>query len=151
MLAVGLLGGYALAQSGGVVDQGRPGKEGAWPVTIVGSGGGGGTPVTTVPRACTTVLQSAVMVPAASTAVPTSQLASRAWVELCNSAENAQIDSTIQVKCRGDGTAVAFGAQNPGDELAFGQCAVYYAAASVTPHCISSNGDAGVTSIECVP
>lgn len=138
------MGGYALAQQ--LVDQGQPGTQGAWPVSIAGSSS---SVVSTQPRTCTassahkttTVGGSSINVPAANTA-------SRIYIVVCNSPQNA---STAVVKCRSDNTAVVYASGNPGDVLQFGDCVTYSASDANTIRCIADAAGREVITYECVP
>lgn len=152
----------SFAQS--VVDQGKPGNKGPWPVTCTNCSGGGssdggsssgssvgpdgGAVVTqtsfcalTSPNKITTVGTSATPVPAAATA-------GRLYEEICNSLQNT---GNPIVKCRTDGTNPVAAAGNAGDVLGIGDCIRYTAPSSVVPACISDAAGTNVTSYECVP
>lgn len=146
-IAVMAAAGFALAQRM-VIDQGRPGREGAWPVTgnvSVSLDGG----MTTTPAPCTTNAHKITVV-TSSTAVstPSSQLTGRRFIVLCNSLQNS--GSPI-LKCRVDGVSPVIAAGNPGDVLGIGDCIQYAIPSSVVPHCISNSGAGiNVTSYECL-
>jgi len=171
MLAIGLLGGYALAQQ--VVDQGRPGKEGPWPITCVSGCSttistdagisvtigsltvDGGNVMALTPH-CSTIAQTTTLIGSSSTTVPASAQTGRIYIELTNSIENSAIDSTLVVKCTADGIAPTQGRGGHGDPAILGQTLHYDAYSTQTVKCIAylldggSAVDAGVLGYECV-
>lgn len=160
-----LLADPAHAQ-GTVVKQGAPGNYGPWPVSLYlpdggvisfsGGGGGGGSSgnvtvdggvISTTPQICTTTAQKNTAVGVVSGATPSSQLASRRFIILCNSIQNS---GSPLVKCRVDGVAPVMASGNPGDVLAPGDCATYAIAAATIPQCIADTASTNVTSYECL-
>ena len=148
MLAVGLLGGYAAAQ---VVDQGRPGKEGAWPVTIVGgSGGGGGTSAVTVQDApCASPLDT-FFIPSTTDGgtCPPTALSGRRSIVLCNAIKNSALGTPI-ITVTVDGTSPTTSINSQGQDLNVGDCITYNVPSTTPLHCISDTVDAGVKITEC--
>lgn len=152
-----LLAAVAVAQT--VVNQGAPGKQGPWPV--VGTGGtvtvvfDGGFIGSFSPVKCAVTAQDGgaaeqnTVVGAAAVEVPAAPSFGRAYMNICNSAQNA---STAIIKCRQDGVAPVFAASNAGQVLLFGDCMV-----STTPpttnavRCIGSGAGLNVTTYECIP
>lgn len=147
-----LVGGVAWAVE--VVDQGRPGRQGPWPVTLAPSSGSSGTPAGAVetrpyncavasPYASTAVAQTAAVVPTTASTAP------RAYMVVCNTKQNAG-----NMKCRGDGVAPVFAAGNAGDYLEPGQCIKYTQAniSGASPvRCISDQAaNFNVTTFECL-
>lgn len=149
-----ILGGAVVAFADSIVDQGKPGTRGPWPVTgtiVIVSGDGG---LAVKPVACLTnpdggpSRNSAVDAGTVAVAVPTTPVSGRAWVDLCNSLENA---SSTLIKCRGDGQTPVIGVASPGDVLNTGDCIRYLVASGVTTQCIANANGSWVTSYECVP
>lgn len=139
------------AQGTVTANQGRPGNQGAWPVTLVGAGGGGGSTATvlTLPAVCTSSsVHKSTTVGVAAGNTPSSQAASRAYLTLCNSLQNT---GTPLVKCRMDAVAPVMAAGNPGDVLGIGDCITYPVAAAQVVQCIADAASTYVTSFECVP
>jgi len=95
IISVMAMTGYAIAQRT-TADQGRPGREGPWFITTSSSSG-----VSTTPQLCTTNAHKTTSVGVAATTTPAAQLASRRYVTICNSLQNA---GNPTVKCRVDGT-----------------------------------------------
>lgn len=102
--------------------------------------------VSRLPPTCGTHKQSVVSVGLTSTAMPSSPLAGRAWVDVCVSVENT---STPVVKCRADGTAPVIGTGNAGDPLNKGDCIRYVPPAGRIVRCISDTAATAVTVTEC--
>lgn len=160
-LVIGLLLGAIGAWAQSVVNQGAPGKQGPWPVTISGGGftgadGGGALIVAPVQCRATAldggVVHQIMQVGVNAIQIPATPAAGRVYVNVCSSLQNT---STILIKCRADSTAPVYnaGATGAGDVLAVGDCVTYTAptAANVV-QCIT-NIDAGnyVDTYECVP
>ncbi len=141
--AVVVLAGAAIAETV-TADQGKPGTKGPWPVTVTS---GGGT-VPTYPAVCTTRANKVTSVGVAAGNTPSTQLASRYYVQLCVSQEET---ANPLVKCRADGSDPAIGEATPGDTLRAGDCVMYAVAAGVVPRCISDTAATAVTSWECAP
>ncbi len=143
-------------------NQGKPGNQGAWPVSVVSgsitiSVDGGVTysgPVQCAATAGTeqntTVGASAQRVPSTGAAPGTSTATSgRSYMNICNSAQNA---SQSIIKCRQDGTAPTFAAGNAGQVLLVGDCMVTTAPTTADAvQCIGSGAGLNVTTFECVP
>lgn len=156
-LFVGLvLSAVAFAQQ--IVNQGKPGTQGAWPVACVsgcgaGGGGGGGTlvidgglPVFPVrclassPNAFTSVGLTAASVPA-------SPASARVYTRLCVTLEASGVP---QVKCRTDGVDPVFGT-SPGEVLSPGDCVTYTLAGTNNIRCIANAASTPVSTYECLP
>lgn len=129
------------------VDQGAPGTQGPWPVTISGSGGGsGGLTAATYPQPCSSYVETNVSVSTSSTLVPASSTASRVWVRICNSLLNTE---GAQCVCSATGVPTYAAASN-GDQLAVSDCVLYNLAAASTPRCICNGAGVRLTTAECV-
>lgn len=146
-----------VAKAQNVVDQGMPGNQGPWPVTVSSatSSDGGTAGQATYPSQCSATsadggsVEQNTTVGAAAVQVPGSPRAGRVYINICNSAQNA---STAIIKCRQDGVAPVFAAGNPGQVLLFGDCFVSTAPTTAnTIQCIGSGAGLNVTSYECVP
>lgn len=144
LLAVAFVGAMAWAANE-KVDQGQPGNQGPWPVTITNGGfADGGIPV--VPQNCTLRANKSTTVSTSAGNTPSSQMAGREYLVLCNSLQNS---GTPLVKCRVDGTSPVMAVTNPGDVLGVGDCITYTINASITASCISDGATTYVTSFEC--
>lgn len=145
-----LLATIGFAQGTVTANQGRPGTQGAWPVTITGgSGGGSGSTVYSFPGTCTSSsAHKSTTVGIAAGNTPSAQTASRVYITLCNSLQNT---GTPLVKCRVDGVAPVMAVTNPGDVLGIGDCITYPILAAQVPQCIADTATTYVTSFECVP
>lgn len=147
MLAVGLIGGYALAQQ--VVDQGRPGKEGPWPVTIIsgGTGGGGSSSSITVQDAPCASPRDSFYVPDGGVCPPTA-LAGRRLILICNAPKNTAFGAPF-VTITVDGQTPNTSLSSPGQDLGVGDCLTYNIPASTQTRCIFDTPDAGLKITEC--
>lgn len=132
-----------IAYAGTQVDQGAPGHQGGWPVTLTGTS----TVSSSQQQACSATAQSVVSVGVAAVSVPTSRLASSTLLVFCNSIENA---GSPKVKVLLSGTPV-MGNTTPGDALRVGDCVAYAVGSSVTPKVISDTASTAVTTYECAP
>lgn len=130
-----------------VVNQGAPGKQGAWPVTIVGGGSDGGTTgtVTVVPATCA-IKENVISVGTSSTSCPPTQQTGRRSVFLCNGADNP---GAGLVKVRTDGVAPTMTLGTPGTVLVKGTCISLPVDATKVPRCISDVSGTIVTTMEC--
>jgi hypothetical protein len=143
--------GVAYAQK---VDQGAPGKQGAWPVTgtTISTGSDGGV-VMTYPGTCAQtaadggLLHKSTAVGTSAVPVPTTSTASRISLEVCNSLQNT---GTPLLKCRADGTAPVMAVTNAGDVLGIGDCRVFNIPASNVLQCIADAASTNALSFECV-
>lgn len=150
LLAAGL---FFSAQTTSKVDQGKPGNQGPWPVTLNGSSvtivisTDGGFFGTTATQPCKNWKQSNTTVGASAVIVPATPLANRIWVQVCNDILNT---SSAQCKCAGN-TCPTFAAASVGDTLATGDCATYpiNAADAGVPCCICNGAGVALDSAEC--
>jgi hypothetical protein len=134
---------YSSAGAQTTVNQGAPGKQGPWLVTLSGSSGSG---TMTVQGATCSVKDNHVSVSTTATACPPAQQAGRRSVLICNSAANT---GTGYIRVRADGTAPTTTLASPGTVLTKGTCMELTVAASVTPQCISDVASTVVTTVEC--
>lgn len=153
-----LIAGFALAENTIKADQGKPGTQGPWPVTLPGTtiltvkvtGVDGGSSLVTQPLQCGTGSVHATTALSTSSTAMTTSLVTRAYTVVCVSVETS---GTPTVRCRADGVAVTNVAGSAGDTLTTGDCLVY-----TTPgnggtdpiRCIASAA-AYVTTYQCVP
>lgn len=154
LLAVGIsLVAYAADRV--TADQGAPGKQGPWPVTISGGSSGssdGGFTGTTAPVECRGTTadggnpDTLTFLGAGSTPVPAAAAVNRVYINVCVSLNNV---STAVIKCLTGGAAPVL-ASGPGQVLGFGDCIQYTANQTNTIDCVSDGGYA-VTAFECVP
>jgi len=128
-----------------VCNQGTPGNRGSWLVSLTSGSVSIGS-VNTTPQLCGTPAEKITSVGVTAVSTPSSQLANRRVITLCNSPENP---GSPKVKCRIDGVTPVMGNTNPGDVLTISSCITYPISASVTPSCISDTAATAVTSIEC--
>lgn len=137
-----------------LANQGQPGNQGPWPVTLSGGAGSndGGFVFQTGPVECRGQTadggnpDTVTTVGTSSTPVPASAAVNRAYVSLCVSLNNV---SPAVVKCISGG-AVPTVAAGPGQVIGYGDCVTYTAIQSNTINCISDGGYV-VTAFECVP
>lgn len=153
LLAVGIsLVAYAADRV--TADQGAPGKQGPWPVTLSGGSGSndGGFAFQTAPVECRGTTfdggnpDTLTLLGAGSTPVPASAAVNRVYVNVCVSPNNV---STAVVKCLTGGVAPVLNS-GPGQVLLYGDCVQYTAIQTNTIDCVSDGGYA-VTAFECVP
>ena len=137
------------------VDQGKPGNQGPWPVTITSGGSGGGSSnsglaVTESP--CTSPVESVIIFDGGgATPCPITSLSGRRTVTMCNSPKNT---GTPLWTVRADGTAPTIFASSPGQTLGLGDCISYYIGATsgdagVPLYCISDTSSSVLTVTEC--
>lgn len=134
------VGAVAFAQNS--VDQGAPGNQGPWPVV---GGLDGGFLGSVAPYTCAGVGHKVTLVSGAAVDCPSTQLATRKYIRLCNSSENTNSIAKIRV----DGTDPIIGSTTAGDALLTGDCVDYPISAAVTPRCISNGTNIAVTAFEC--
>lgn len=148
VLVVLVVAAVAYAQTTVKADQGRPGNEGPWPVTVVnGSSDGGATFV--IQQSCSTLTQKTTDAGTAVLTVPTTAAGGRVYVQICNSSLNA---STSQVICCVT-SQPTFSAASCGDVLSTGDCATYNIGSQDggVPWCIGNASNIALNSAECVP
>lgn len=161
VVAVVLVAAVAVAQTIVKADQGKPGTQGPWPVTLSGSipvvivdggvSGGGGTATSTdagvsvtVPY-CSVSRSSIVSVGTSASTVPVDGgLAGRWMVRVCNSIRNTGIPT---VTCATGGVTPDAGLLGDGESLQPGDCAVYTTGGAVS--CISDTAATAVSTWEC--
>lgn len=148
--AIVTLGDDGAAQS--KVDQGRPGNQGPWPVSVAGgtvtvlvTADGGTTYV--APAQCSGMAHKVASIGVAAGNCPATQLANRRYVVLCNSLENV---GTPTVKVRTDGTDPVTGVAAAGDVIGVGDCLQFDVSAATVPRCIATVAATAVHSYECV-
>lgn len=140
----------ALAQT--VVNQGKPGNQGPWPVTLTPAADGGISTVNGYPGPCAATSsdggapQRVTSVGVAASTCPAQQDLNRRYIVYCNSSENT--GSPI-VKIRIDGTAPVIGIATAGDVLLPGDCILYPISSAAAPSCIANAASTAVTSFEC--
>lgn len=142
-----------VAWAGSVVDQGSPGKSGAWPVTYSAptfpSDGGnptGTSSVATYPYPCSAVYQATYLMDGGVVTVgvaPTSRL----YLIACNSRDN----TSGNIRCRADADAgvLVTTAGSIGDVLSTGDCISYTNPVGRPVKCIG--GGTYLTTFECAP
>lgn len=143
----------AWAQTVVTANQGQPGKQGPWPVTINGLffPDGGGIP--TYAAQCVQTRETvSSTIDGGAWDCPTTQLTNRRWITMCNSQENS---GTVGIKIRFDRVAPAAGLTTAGEVLNVGDCITLALDGGVTPICIdTSSGSAStaqqaLTTLEC--
>ncbi|MBP6479890.1 MAG: hypothetical protein KA310_03490 [Pseudomonadales bacterium] len=152
-VALTALLGAVVAFAGQVVDQGSPGNQGPWKVSVVsGAGGGSSTAVSVTEAPCLNPVESFVAYDGGSTIpLPTSALTSRRSVYICNSPKNSGSPLwTIRV----DGTLPTTALGSPGQTLNKNDCIGYARAATssdagVPIYGIADTAGAVVTITEC--
>lgn len=131
----------ATAPDGGVVRKVKVDPQGRL-VTVGGATTDAGVSVT-VPY-CTVTQSRTTSVGVAAVVVPTTPLAGRWSIRICNSSRNA---GTPIVTCTSDGTTPTALVSSNGDVLEIGDCATYTTGSAIT--CISDTAATYVTSEEC--
>ena len=135
-------------------NQGSPGNQGPWPVTMGAQFFDGGTPSAVANVLCNAVLpdagapQQVTSVGVAAVLVPAQPTTRRYYVTVCNSSENT---GTPLVKCLYNNVSPVMGIANKGDVLGVADCWMYPIAGSNQLKCISDTASTAVTSNECVP
>lgn len=157
----------AFGQTTVKADQGKPGTQGPWPVSISGGSvvitlGDAGITVnvnfdggfigTTSTQPCTRIVSTndagygttPSRVPASGPA------AGRSWIRICNSLLNS---SSTQCICATDSCPSTVAASTQGDLLATADCATYPlgVADSGVPCCVCNGAGSYLPSMECVP
>lgn len=142
----------ALAQTIVKANQGQPGTQGPWPVTISGSvlpdgGSSSGSAVYTQP--CSSYVETNTSVGASVTKVPATNTANRVWIRICNSLLNTE---GAQCICS-NMTTPSFAASSLGDPLAVSDCVVYNTTVldGGVPLCICNGAGTRLPAAECVP
>lgn len=103
--------------------------------------------VPSAPLVCLSPKQTTVLLnTTTAVTVPTTALANRRLLILCNSNENS---ASAIVKCRIDGTAPVMGLGNAGDALNQGNCVGYNITGATTAQCITGTAGAYVNATEC--
>ena len=156
VLAVVGGGVAAWAQNSVHADQGKPGNQGPWPVTIGGASislnaafdGGFIGSVSTQP--CSALISANTDAGTVAATVPSSPAAGRTWIQICNTQLNT---STAQCICSAGQAKPTFSAGSPGDVLATGDCALYNISAldGGVPWCICNGSNVALASTECLP
>ncbi len=145
-----LLGGLAIAQT--VVNQGKPGTQGPWPVTISSGSGGSSGAVAVTESPCLSAQESVLVFDAGGASpCPITALAGRRSVTLCNSSKNS--GSPVWT-IRADGLQPTVFANAPGQGLGVGDCITYAMSATAVDgglplYCISDTGSSSLTITEC--
>lgn len=161
-MAVILLAVPAHSQS--VVDQGKPGTKGPWPVTIVGGGTGGGSGIgggaVTGPDGgavvvqnltCANPVESVIIFDGGgATGCPVTPLAGRRTVLLCNSQKNS--GSPLWTVSSGAAPTTALASQ--GQALSKGDCMLWTIGAVGSDggnplNCISDTSSSALNTTEC--
>lgn len=145
------------AQAGEVIDQGRPGNQGPWPVTLSGSGTvsinfDGGFIGQTVTAPCSTLRQTNdAGIGTTPTRIPTQgPLAGRIWVQVCNDYQNT---NTAVCKCSSTTCPASSAVSAIGDSLATGDCAMYNLGIqdAGVPCCVCNGAGVFLPVTECAP
>ncbi len=158
IFAVPVLSISVVAVAQQIVNQGRPGTQGPWPVTVTGGGGSttydGGNPSAATGVICNKTIadggspQQVTAVGLIAVPVPASASPGRYYMTVCNSTENS---GTPQVKCLYNGVAPVMGKTTKGDVLGLSDCWRFDISSNNVLECISDTAATAVTSDECVP
>lgn len=146
-LGIGLIVGLAAsAWAGDVVDQGSPGRQGPWPVTIQSPSlsDGGSSAAVPVKFFCNTTKQSITMVSGVTNVPFDGGMPGRWMIRICNTGKNS---GTPLIACTDDGQNPSMSFDGVGESMEVSDCLTYYGNKQIK--CISDTGDAGVTSDEC--
>lgn len=140
----------AASDSPVTANQGAPGKQGPWPVSVTGGISisiDGGVGLSTAPVACMSYRETNTTVGASAAIVPATPLTGRAWVRICNSLLN-----TESAQCICSVNAVpTFAASSLGDVLAVSDCAFYTVNTldGGAPRCICNGAGVQLPASEC--
>lgn len=148
----------AFAQNVVTANQGKPGTQGAWPVTITSGaatvtvsfdGGFIGT-VTTQPCSRIVSTNDAGIGTTPSRIPANGPTASRIWIRICNSILNS---SSTQCICSADTCPSTVAVFVQGDVLATADCVTYPlgTADAGVPCCVCNGAGSFLPSTECVP
>ncbi len=164
LLGAALLTVGAWAQQLVKADQGKPGNQGPWPVTIVGGSGGGsgssggavtgpdGGAVIVQDLNCTAPVESVITFDGGgATPIPLTPLAGRRTIAICSSPKNT---GSPFWTIRADGAAPVTTIGTAGQVLGTGDCINYTLAATGADggnplHGIADVASAVITSTEC--
>jgi len=145
---VAFVASFAYAQTVVKADQGRPGNQGPWPVTVTGGAfvvGDGGS-IAVSERQCNPLSPHKItVVDGGCITVPATPSLYRYYIRIDNTLQNV---AGTYVKCRADQTCPVQAAGNAGDYLEPGDGVVYWIGGDAGIKC-TSNGTANVTSYEC--
>lgn len=134
-------------------NQGKPGTQGPWPVTVTGglSLDGGSLTVREAPCSNIVMTNDAGIGTSASRVPVNGGTAGRSWIRICNDIGNSS--STICKCSTGQFCPGGTGAASVGDALATGDCVTYnvgYLDGGV-PCCICNGAGSFLPAAECVP
>lgn len=142
----------AWAQNTVKADQGKPGTQGPWPVSVTGGisitlDGGLGLSTTSTTTPCSQYRETNTSVGTSAAIVPATPLANRIWIRVCNSLLNTE---GAQCICSATSTPT-FAASSLGDPLAVSDCAFYNitAADAGVPQCICNGAGVRLPASEC--
>lgn len=145
----------AAAQTVVKANQGAPGNQGPWPVTISGGGGAvtvdvtfdGGYIGTVSTQPCKHYKETNTSVSTSAALVPATPLANRSWVRVCNSLLNTE---GAQCICSAN-TTPTFAASSLGDPLAVSDCVLYNITSqdAGVPICICNGAGVRLPTAEC--
>lgn len=109
-----------------LANQGQPGNQGPWPVTIVAGGTGGGSSSSAISvqdAPCLSPVETVILFDGGgATPIPPVALVGRRTVTSCNSPKNA---TSPLWTIRADGTAPTTALASPGQTLGLGDCISY--------------------------
>jgi hypothetical protein len=132
-------------------DQGKPGTQGPWPVTLVNTAAdAGGSFVIDAPCGQLVDTNDAGVGTTASRVPVSGPQASRIWIRVCNDLVNS---ASTQCRCSVSTCPAATTAGNPGDLLAQGDCVTYNIGArdAGIPCCVCNGAGSWLPTQECVP
>lgn len=150
LLALMLGAAMGYAQTATTVNQGSPGKQGPWPVTVTsGSVTIDGGVVQTYPLKCSAASPQNKY---ATTGGPQTigGAANRVYTVVTNNGTDGYNGGTGFIKCRADGVVPTLAAGTPGTILTVGNSVNYTNAAADAIQCIGASG-LYIGSFECVP
>lgn len=141
-----MFGALALGQSR--VDQGKPGTQGPWPVTVSGSStSDGGVNAVAVKYFCNATRQSTTPISTldAGNVPGDGGLTGRWMIRVCNTSKNS---GTPVIACTDDGQAPSMvDSTGLGETIEVGDCLTYYTTATI--RCVSNTLATYVTAEEC--
>jgi hypothetical protein len=130
------------------VDQGKPGTQGPWPVTIQSTtlSDGGTTTATTVKFLCADVKSGITIVDGGTVqAVPADGgLSGRWFIRVCATGKNS---GTPMIACTQDGQTPSMNFDAVGESIETSDCRTYYTPNTIK--CVSDTALTGVTTEEC--
>lgn len=141
---VALASAYAWGQTQVMANQGAPGRQGAWPVTVESVQATINT--SSAQLLCTSPSDKVLTIGASAVACPTTRVSGSNFLQICNDRTNT---ATAFLLVRIDGGTPAFSPRTGGIALGRGDCIGYPVADTVAPKCIANESGVVTTTLEC--